>query len=107
MKVKGIIHAAITVVTKQYSKTTEFYWKESPTQGNADKNCPSPDTVWLQVFKVRDASIFCLFAPPLSLSYSVNVILMSLLLYRFCRIKFYLVITFQTNCCNERKSYIN
>lgn len=95
MKVKGIIHAAITVVTKQYSKTTEFYWKESPTQGNADKNCPSPDTVWLQVFKVRDASIFCLFAPPLSLSYSVNVILMSLLLYRFCRIKFYLVITFQ------------
>lgn len=41
-------------------------------------------------------SIFCLFAPSLSLSYNVNVILMLLLLYKFCGIKFYIVITFQT-----------
>lgn len=59
-------------------------------QGNIDKNLISPNSVWLQVIKVRDLSIFCLFAPLLSLSYTVNVILMLLLLYKFCRIKFYL-----------------
>lgn len=79
---------------------TEVYWQESPMQGNVDKNLISPNSVWLQVIKVRDLSIFCLFAPLLSLSYTVNVILMLLLLYKFCRIKFYLVITFQTNCYN-------
>lgn len=69
-------------------------------QGNADKNHTYTDRVRLQVIKVRDLSIFCLFAPLLSLSYNINVILMLLLLYKFCWIKFYLVITFQTNCCN-------
>lgn len=41
-------------------------------QGNADKNHTYPDRLRLQVIKVRDLSIFCLFAPSLSLSYNVS-----------------------------------
>lgn len=101
MKVERIIHAGITVETKQVSiKRLLVSLGKSHQCKEMQIRIKPLLTKWLRVIKVRDLSIFCLFGPSLSLTGNANVILILLLLYKFCVAKFYLVISFQTNCHN-------